>query len=986
MEPLLITTKVDLSGVNQLATGIESAMARVVSAQLRAKAEVSALKEAYSTLGPSAQQGNAQAVASIAEHEAAVRASTVELNAAKVAVNGLASSEENETQVLVRNISARQAATASISLAEGRMLGANRAAAAFLTTTLGLGPVLQAAFPIIGIAAFATVLYEVGKGAYNLYQNIVNLKAEIDALGDASSKTAQEAAAANWQYVQSYVELLKAQGKFTEAQQQATAHAGEKPERLSLGLSKEQLKELPQAMQDFAKSLEQVNTAGQAASVFKELDKQVDETAKKIKALQETLAHPAPVEAITFGAAGGAGAAAANTANAVAQQHSQAQLTAAIEYENALKNLRQANASTQAAEQNKVAREGISLAKESASQQAAVFKQQEEAAVASFEKQRAANHVLYEQGIISAQEWASVAAKADSDVAAAHEQYYAKASALFRAAGESQKASALGSDEKKSADADEAKNLEQLAKGYETLNKTEEEYRAAMIRDVANSKEDETQLKAASQAIIERINANRALMESERQLGDAFKQYDYSERANQIAIAGAREYSSESSTRAQLSNLYKQEHDDAVSEIQKRADDELAIMRQKQAEIARLSTVTGGTNDEQSARGVRLAQLQAELTQEQAAYDQAQSQIIAKDQQFNQQMTALKVAALKEELKAINDFVSQGTSALNNFLVTIATTKGRGNEFRFLAEEWQKLLFGMEKDFLNFILHTIEDTDQFKNIAGGLRNALSGVFSKIGLGPAGNSPASTGTAAAGAAQATAGSVGKTADAAGMVAFNAALKPATLALTQMAAAAHAVTAAESTEAPATQAVTAAKISEAPVTTAAVAAKTAEIPATTAVTVAQASQVPAVTASTVAHVVHTPSVIADTTAFISHEAAAVADTIALIIHKIVSLASSFDEGGGVPNTGLAFVHEGERVATPDMWKEIERMGQRGEDGEDAEDSGGSHTFNIHHHTNVSAIDPKGFEGVMKRYSGSMSNQIMHQIKKGSLRLPR
>src|SRR5579872_1591699 len=209
-EELTITTRVDLSGVNQLAAGTEAAMARVVAAQLNVKSQISALKDAYATLGPSAELGNQQAVSAIAEHEASVMGATAALKSAKAAVDALNTSEEEETQTLVRNISARQAATASISLAEGRMMGANRAAAAFLTTTLGLGPALQAAFPIIGIAAFATVLYEIGKGASNLYQNIVNLKAEIDALGEASSKTARDAAAANWQWVQCYVELLKA--------------------------------------------------------------------------------------------------------------------------------------------------------------------------------------------------------------------------------------------------------------------------------------------------------------------------------------------------------------------------------------------------------------------------------------------------------------------------------------------------------------------------------------------------------------------------------------------------------------------------------------------------------------------------------------------------------------------------------------------------------------------------------------------------------
>jgi hypothetical protein len=162
MDPLLITTTVDLSGANQLASGVEAAMARVVQAQLRVKAETNALKDAYAQLGPSAQAGSAAATSAIAQHEASLVTATSALKSAKAAVDELNSSEEAETATLGANISARQSATASISLAEGRMMGANRAAGAFLATTLGLGPALQAAFPVIGALALVEVLIHVG--------------------------------------------------------------------------------------------------------------------------------------------------------------------------------------------------------------------------------------------------------------------------------------------------------------------------------------------------------------------------------------------------------------------------------------------------------------------------------------------------------------------------------------------------------------------------------------------------------------------------------------------------------------------------------------------------------------------------------------------------------------------------------------------------------------------------------------------------------
>ena len=91
-------------------------------------------------------------------------AASVAAGAEKELVSALAATAAGEnavTAAIGRGISARQSATASISIMEGRMMGGNRAAAAFLSTTLGLGPALQAAFPVIGAAALGMVLVQI---------------------------------------------------------------------------------------------------------------------------------------------------------------------------------------------------------------------------------------------------------------------------------------------------------------------------------------------------------------------------------------------------------------------------------------------------------------------------------------------------------------------------------------------------------------------------------------------------------------------------------------------------------------------------------------------------------------------------------------------------------------------------------------------------------------------------------------------------------
>jgi hypothetical protein len=77
------------------------------------------------------------------------------VNRARVAYDGMIAAERSASG---GSVSGAKAAAASIKGLEGGFLNSNRAAAAFLTNIAGMGPVLQAAFPIFGALALVGVI------------------------------------------------------------------------------------------------------------------------------------------------------------------------------------------------------------------------------------------------------------------------------------------------------------------------------------------------------------------------------------------------------------------------------------------------------------------------------------------------------------------------------------------------------------------------------------------------------------------------------------------------------------------------------------------------------------------------------------------------------------------------------------------------------------------------------------------------------------
>lgn len=76
---------------------------------------------------------------------------------------------------------------------EGNFTRNVRAAEAFGSSLSFLGPLVDAAFPVVGAATLGYALFEMGKNAYDAFQNIVNLKSSIEALNNLQIDTDKEA-------------------------------------------------------------------------------------------------------------------------------------------------------------------------------------------------------------------------------------------------------------------------------------------------------------------------------------------------------------------------------------------------------------------------------------------------------------------------------------------------------------------------------------------------------------------------------------------------------------------------------------------------------------------------------------------------------------------------------------------------------------------------------------------------------------------------
>jgi hypothetical protein len=201
-------------GVSVVEASAQKMAASFAEAKTAVKAATDAMSAAQLQFGKAAEQGSEQARAILNQYAA-------ELNSAKAQLAELTAAEEEETaaadantEAHTRQVSALMATGSSIRVLEGNIMGSNRAAANFLATSLGLGPVLQAAFPVIGALAFGEVIDQItekmAKFAFRLEDMgtalggdfWTGLKAELEGVGDIFDNAQKKIAEANVQIQQ----------------------------------------------------------------------------------------------------------------------------------------------------------------------------------------------------------------------------------------------------------------------------------------------------------------------------------------------------------------------------------------------------------------------------------------------------------------------------------------------------------------------------------------------------------------------------------------------------------------------------------------------------------------------------------------------------------------------------------------------------------------------------------------------------------------
>ena len=183
---------IDTSGLDAAQSAAQQSATAIAAAYDRVTIAAKNNAAAQAQLGKAATEGSSQAAAVLAEYQGELTAATAALE--ELTAASAASAPALERQAIATRaaaaatnnlgVSARQGAAAGIGILEGRMMSGNRAAAAFLSTTLGLGPAIQMAFPIIGAIALAEVLYRIGEGAYNAYEKFVSLDSVWNKLTD----------------------------------------------------------------------------------------------------------------------------------------------------------------------------------------------------------------------------------------------------------------------------------------------------------------------------------------------------------------------------------------------------------------------------------------------------------------------------------------------------------------------------------------------------------------------------------------------------------------------------------------------------------------------------------------------------------------------------------------------------------------------------------------------------------------------------------
>ena len=184
---------------------VETFANRATTAMERYNATCTKGKAAQEQLGAAFDQATAAGKSTTEAMEEAV-AAYEQLTAASTTA---AASQERVAVSMAGTTSSTIATNGALRVMEGSLIGSTRAAGSFLANTLQLGPALAAAFPVIGAAALAMVLIDVGRELKKFSDNAQDLADELNTgwlegailemsgFGDEVKKTEKEIEALN---------------------------------------------------------------------------------------------------------------------------------------------------------------------------------------------------------------------------------------------------------------------------------------------------------------------------------------------------------------------------------------------------------------------------------------------------------------------------------------------------------------------------------------------------------------------------------------------------------------------------------------------------------------------------------------------------------------------------------------------------------------------------------------------------------------------
>ncbi len=290
-----VTTEVDASaarsGMAEFAGSVQANLAVAKEQFRQASTEiqqsVGRIASAEKQAAEAAAAGHASLASSLQGAANVERAALDSVIQKHVELGGAVKQLESQiTSATAHIVPEMAASSAAIRVFEGSM--PIRAVERFAATTLGLGPIMRAAFPVVGAIALGEVLFHVAGEVKKLYDNFIELKEVQEAVAEVEERLAH-ATISSWEKTQHLAaEHLKNMGHFVEAAKLEASTLRSTPIELGEFLKTDEidkkLKELPKEAREALKQTFTSITPDDIAPLTDRLQKAVADANSKMAA------------------------------------------------------------------------------------------------------------------------------------------------------------------------------------------------------------------------------------------------------------------------------------------------------------------------------------------------------------------------------------------------------------------------------------------------------------------------------------------------------------------------------------------------------------------------------------------------------------------------------------------------------------------------------------------------------------------------------